>query len=260
MAAAGRRRQPAVRPALQPRLVAPDQEVARAVVAGLGAEHELERGERFPVVVVGAGRSDGHVGQQGAGKVDRGNHSPEPFGRRAGTRRAPRVVQGRINAAPLRNLTRQGNSASQSWPRVFRPAHGTTSTRPRVFRPASWNGFCQAAGLQTRPWRYRQSPAATNPAQKNGWPDWPAARRARKVRERGLLDRIGRVEPALEPPAVERPHPLAGGPVLDRPQAHDHRPRTGHLERAAQPEHAFAHAHHARARSRRPTAPPSPRP
>ena len=167
VAAAGRQRQPAVRPALQPRLVAPDQQVARAVVAGLGADHELERGERFPVVVVAAGRGDGHVGQQGAGEVDRGNHSPEPFGRRAGTR-VPHSAFKEGSTPPsirISHSERLGDAASRSWPRVFGPAwldRGRGSLDP----PA---------------WGYRQSPAAANPAQKKGCPDWPAARRARRV-------------------------------------------------------------------------------
>ena len=44
---------------------------------------------------------------------------------------------------------------------------------------------------------------------------------------------------AAEPALVKGAHPRAGGLVLYRPQAHDHRPDPRDLERSAKPEHAF---------------------
>ena len=44
---------------------------------------------------------------------------------------------------------------------------------------------------------------------------------------------------AVEPALVKGLHPRAGGLVLYRPQAHDHRPGPRDLERSAKPEHAF---------------------
>src|SRR5262245_28717762 len=57
---------------------------------------------------------------------------------------------------------------------------------------------------------------------------------------RGLAHRLGAGPPEAHVLVVEALHPVAPGAILDRPQAHDHGPRAGHLEGAPQAEDALS--------------------
>src|SRR5260221_9560465 len=61
-----------------------------------------------------------------------------------------------------------------------------------------------------------------------------------KDAQTGGSNRFGSVQLVAEARTVQRRHPLAGCLVVDRPQAHDHRPDTGDLKRATQAKNAFA--------------------